>query len=189
MHVRADRRSSAPIAHRGLQLITPTLLRIGFGDSQKNPRWRVRMRREAVKHENFFIAKICDSESTQRPSGRCRRLATTSVADRSIRSPIEEMPAVQPLPSILTFADIEPARVFRFASRTRRRVVERRVPCALTPVRQRFLKLDAVFFDVLVYSNVVHLDSRVHAAIKPSHYIRRATWLRKLRRQRRRRAQ
>jgi hypothetical protein len=56
-------------------------------------------------------------------------------------------------------------------------------------VRQRFLKLDAVFFDVLVYSNVVHLDSRVHAAIKPSHYIRRATWPRKLRRQRRRRAQ
>ena len=37
--------------------------------------------------------------------------------------------------------------------------------------------------------DAVHFDSRVHAAIKPSHYIRRATWPRKLRRQRRRRAQ
>src|SRR5258708_30806709 len=37
--------------------------------------------------------------------------------------------------------------------------------------------------------DAVHFDSRVHAAIKPSHYIRRATWPRKLRRQRKRRAQ
>src|SRR5436305_12972622 len=37
--------------------------------------------------------------------------------------------------------------------------------------------------------DVVHFDSRVHAAIKPSHYIRRATWPRKLGSQRRRRAQ
>ncbi len=152
MHVRADRRSCAPIAHCGLQLIASTLLRIGFGDSQKNPRWRARMRREAVKHENFFIAKICDSESTKRPSGRCRHFPTTSVADHSIRTPIEEMPAVQPLPAILTFADVDPARVFRFASRTRRHVADRRAPRALAPVRQRFLKLDAAFFDVLVYS-------------------------------------
>jgi hypothetical protein len=62
------------------------------------------------------------------------------------------MPAVQPLPAMLTFAGIDPSWVFRFASRTRRRVVDRCVPRALAPVRQRFLKLDAVFFDVLVYS-------------------------------------
>jgi hypothetical protein len=110
------------------------------------------MRREAVKHENFFIAKICDSESTQRPFGRLRLLSTTSLADRSIRTRIEEMPAVQPLPAILTFADVDPARVFRVTSRTRRRVVDRCAPRALTPVRQRFLKLEAAFFDVLVYS-------------------------------------
>jgi len=152
MHVRADHRSCAPIAHCGLQLITSTLLRIGVGDSQKNPRWRARTRREAVKHENFFIAKICDSESTKRLSGRCRHFATTSLADRSITARIEEMPAVQPLPAILTFADIDSTCVFRFASRTRRHVVDRRARCALTSVRQRFLKLDAVFFDVLVYS-------------------------------------
>lgn len=152
MQVRADRRSCAPIARCGLQLIASTLLRIGFGDSQKNPRWRARMRRQAVKHENFFIAKMCDSESAQRLSGRCRHFATTSVADRSITARIEEMPAVQPLSAILTFADVDPARVFRVASRTRRRVVDRRAPRSLTSVRQRFLKLDAVFFDVLVYS-------------------------------------
>jgi hypothetical protein len=37
MHVRADRRSCAPIARCGLQLIASTLLRIGVGDSQKKP--------------------------------------------------------------------------------------------------------------------------------------------------------
>jgi hypothetical protein len=35
--VRADRRSCVPIARCGLQLIASTLLRIGFGDSQKKP--------------------------------------------------------------------------------------------------------------------------------------------------------
>jgi hypothetical protein len=78
-------------------------------------------------------------------------------------------PAALLLSAILSFADIDPARVFRFASRTHRCGVDRRAPRVLASVRQPFLKLDAVFFDVLVYSNGVHLDSRVHAAIKPSH--------------------
>jgi hypothetical protein len=62
------------------------------------------------------------------------------------------MPAARPLPAILTFADIDPARVFHFASRTRRRVLDVSTSRALTSVRQYFLKLEAVFFDVLVYS-------------------------------------
>jgi hypothetical protein len=32
----------------------------------KNRFWRATMRREAGRHENFFIAKNCDSESAQR---------------------------------------------------------------------------------------------------------------------------
>jgi len=38
----------------------------------KNRFWRAAMRREAGEHENFFIAKIRDSESAQRAFGRCR---------------------------------------------------------------------------------------------------------------------
>jgi hypothetical protein len=34
--------------------------------------WRAAMRREAGEHENFFIAKNCDSESAQRAFNRRR---------------------------------------------------------------------------------------------------------------------
>ena len=62
------------------------------------------------------------------------------------------MPAVQPLPAMLTFADVDRARVFRFASPARHRVVDISASRARASVRQYFLKLEAVFFDVLVYS-------------------------------------
>jgi hypothetical protein len=62
------------------------------------------------------------------------------------------MPAAQPLPAMLTFAGVDPARVFGFASRTLCRVVDDSTSRALTSERQHFLKLEAVFFDVLVYS-------------------------------------
>jgi hypothetical protein len=62
------------------------------------------------------------------------------------------MSAAQSLPAMLTFADVDPACVFRYACRTHRRVVDDSASRALTSVRQYFLKLEAVFFDVLVYS-------------------------------------
>jgi hypothetical protein len=34
--------------------------------------WRAAMRRQGVGHENFFIAKNCDSESVRAAFGRCR---------------------------------------------------------------------------------------------------------------------
>jgi hypothetical protein len=34
--------------------------------------WRAPMRRERAGHENFFIAKACDSESTRAAFGRRR---------------------------------------------------------------------------------------------------------------------
>jgi hypothetical protein len=40
--------------------------------------WRATMRRKAGEHENFFIAKNRDSESTQRAFCRLRRVAMTS---------------------------------------------------------------------------------------------------------------
>ena len=59
---------------------------------------------------------------------------------------------MQSLPAMLTFADVHHARVFRFVCRARHRVVGHHTARALTPVRQYFLKLEAVFFGVLVYS-------------------------------------
>ena len=79
---------------------------------------------------------------------------------------------------------------FLLRVRTRCGACDHRASRALTLRRQHFLKRDAVFFDVLVYSGCS--ASRFPSARSElSHltYIRRATWPRKLRRQRRRRAQ
>jgi hypothetical protein len=46
----------------------------------KNRFWRAAMRREAGEHENFFVAKNCDSESAQRAFGRLGRVAMTAIA-------------------------------------------------------------------------------------------------------------
>jgi hypothetical protein len=42
--------------------------------------WRATLSSEAGEHENFFIAKICDSESVLRAFGRSRRRAVTLFA-------------------------------------------------------------------------------------------------------------
>jgi hypothetical protein len=76
----------------------------------------------------------------------------TSVAARLITAQIEEMTAAQPLHAMLTFTDVGPARVFRFASQARCCALDDSASRSLTSVRQHFLKLEAVFFDVLVYS-------------------------------------
>jgi hypothetical protein len=110
------------------------------------------MRRQAVKHENFLIAKICDSESAQRLSGRHWRAAAVSCVYQTIGARAKEMPAVQSLPAMLIFADLARARVFRFVCRVGHRVVDVGTSRFLTSVRQYFLKLEAVFFGVLVYS-------------------------------------
>jgi hypothetical protein len=60
--------------------------------------------------------------------------------------------AAQPLSAILTFADVEFSRTIRIAPTVRYRVVVERVLRAPRLVRQHFLKRDAVFSNVLVYS-------------------------------------
>jgi hypothetical protein len=62
------------------------------------------------------------------------------------------MPAAQGFSAILTFADVDAARTFRIDVRMSLRVRERSVRCARALRRQHFLKQDAVFFVVLVYS-------------------------------------
>jgi hypothetical protein len=52
----------------------------------KNRFLRAPKRREAVKHENFFIAKNRDSESAQRAFSRLRSVVMTSAARRSLNA-------------------------------------------------------------------------------------------------------
>jgi hypothetical protein len=60
--------------------------------------------------------------------------------------------AAQAFSAILTFADVEFSRTIRIAPYARCRVVAERVARAPTLPRQHFLKRDAVFSNVLVYS-------------------------------------
>jgi len=48
--------------------------------AQNSRFWRMAMRREAVDHENFFIAKNRDSESARQAFGGPRSAAVTSTA-------------------------------------------------------------------------------------------------------------
>jgi hypothetical protein len=65
---------------------------------------------------------------------------------------IKKTTAVQAFPLILTFAGLRFSRTIRIASDVRRRVVVERVSRAPISPRQHFLKRDAVFSNVLVYS-------------------------------------
>src|SRR4029450_8397518 len=116
----------------------------------------------------------------------------TPTARRSFNVSMMEMPAAQVLLAILTLGGVGFSRRFRITARTYYGVIAECAQQVCAWPRQHFLKQDAVFFNVLVYSGCSAFDSRVHAAIKPSHYLRRATWPRKLgkqRKQRKRRAQ
>jgi hypothetical protein len=52
----------------------------------KNRFWRAAMSGEAGEHENFFVAKIRDSESAQRAFDRRRREAMTSIVHQSLNA-------------------------------------------------------------------------------------------------------
>jgi hypothetical protein len=110
------------------------------------------MRREAGEDENFFIAKYRDSESAQSVFSRHRRVAKTSIARRSRNALMEETPAAQAFHTILTIADVGVSCAIRVVARMHRGVADQRVARALASARQHFLKRDAVFLDVLVYS-------------------------------------
>ena len=76
--------------------------------------------------------------------------------------------AAQAFPSILTFTDAGRALVFCFTSHTPSPVVHR--SAAVTCVNAS-LSWTLFFSTRWCIRNDVHFDSRMHAAIKPSHYI------------------
>jgi hypothetical protein len=106
----------------------------------------------AVNQENIFIAKIRDSESARRCFCAPRRLTVAADAPRAHRATIEEIAAAQAFPAILTNADVGGCCVSRIAISTHCTVIGENAARAVASLRQHFLKWDAVFFDVLVYS-------------------------------------
>jgi hypothetical protein len=110
------------------------------------------MRYEAGRHENFFIAKNRDSESAPRTFSHPRRGATTSDACEASKASITKTSVAQVFPAISTNARIGFLRAVRIIAPMVLRVVDERASLAVFPLRQHFLKPEAVFFDVLVYS-------------------------------------
>jgi hypothetical protein len=66
---------------------------------------------------------------------------------------MQDIIAAQSLPAILTIADVEFSRVIRIASSACQCIVARHAVVVPMSLHQHFLKRDAVFFDVLVYSD------------------------------------
>ena len=149
-----------PRVHRSFTIIAKSRARDRRLDVANQPRairakirfWRAPMRREAGEHENFFIAKIRDSESASDAFHRHQCLAPTSRLHRSLNARLTKIPVAQAIPAILTFVCGGFARTIRIVVRRPCRVVASRALRALTSRRQHFLKRDAVFSNVLVYS-------------------------------------
>jgi hypothetical protein len=154
----------------------------------KNPFWRAATRRKVDDDENFFIAKNHDSESVR------RFFRGPDALRRHRRDGCRRVRKLQ-----------KRLRCSRFLDFRRQMIALCRAPVAawseqivVSPTSARRAPLPcrvntslsrALFFSMCwCIRDAVHFDSRMHAAIKPSHYIRRATWRRRLRSQRRRRA-
>jgi hypothetical protein len=106
----------------------------------------------AVNQENIFIAKIRDSESARQRFCALKRLTLAVEMHRARHAKIQQTAAAQGFPAILTNAGVGRNGVSRIAISTHCSVIVGYAARALTSLRQHFLKWDAVFFDVLVYS-------------------------------------
>src|SRR6185437_14440370 len=95
----------------------------------KSRLWRAMMRPRAAKHENFFVAKICDSDSVRRPLRSQSRLASLACARFARHERMKETTAAQALPALLTFVDADLSGTFRIVSRKDRCVVNQSAPC------------------------------------------------------------
>src|SRR4051812_43237873 len=102
--------------------------------------------------KNFFVAKSGDSESAQRAARGAWRVATRCATGCACHNRINKATAAQGFYALLTFDGVEFSRTIYSAADARRHVVVASASRALTLSRQHFLKRDAVFFNVLVYS-------------------------------------
>jgi hypothetical protein len=81
--------------------------------------WRVTMRRKAGGHENFFIAKNGDSESTHRAFRGYRSTAAGLIVRLSTNLRMIKMPAAQSLPALPTIVRMLFSRAIGVAASTR----------------------------------------------------------------------
>jgi hypothetical protein len=110
------------------------------------------MSREAGKHENFFIAKNCDSESARRALGQLRAAPLMRVASVSSNMRMSEVRSAQVFLAKYTIVCVACFRAVGIVTRVSRFVIDERALCVFASARQRFLKQDGVFSNVLVYS-------------------------------------
>jgi hypothetical protein len=130
------------------------------------PLWRALASPERVKHENFFIAKNPDSESTQRSFRRSPRLAMKARAHLAFSAQITKSAAAQAFPAILIIGNGDDACTSCIVLRT----LSRRTPCARSLRRVNTSLSGTLFFSQRwCIRKGVHFDSRMHAATKPSH--------------------
>jgi hypothetical protein len=114
--------------------------------------WRVPMRRDAGELENFFIAKNRDSESARRVFDRLRSALLLSIASSSSNARMSKTRAAQVFLAISTIVSVAFSRASRIVVHARCDVIDERASRVLASARQRFLKQDSVFSNVLVYS-------------------------------------
>ena len=110
------------------------------------------MRREAAKHENFFIAKQRDSESAQPAPGRLTSSMMSSSRHLSLNCSSTESPAPQAYLAKLAGIASRFSHLVCAVARMICRALDVGASCALASAHQHFLKRDAVFSNVLVYS-------------------------------------
>ena len=128
-------------------------LRIIDDDSQRVRRfWRASIDFTDDMHENFFVAKRCDSESLRHAFCQPRRVAPDEDAILSAETRTLKPTAAQPFLAILTFEGAEISSLVRELAPLRCFVAGACGLRVLALQRQHFLKQGAVFFDVLVYS-------------------------------------
>jgi hypothetical protein len=110
------------------------------------------MRRDAGELENFFIAKNRDSESVRRVFDRFRSTALLSMASPSPNARISKTCAAQVFFAISTIVRVAFSRASRIVVHARCDAGDERAWRVFASARQRFLKQDSVFSNVLVYS-------------------------------------
>jgi len=110
------------------------------------------IKRGGVVHENFFVAKIPDSESSQSAFHLSLPITTAARAHRSHADRIQKRPAAQAFLALLLRERVDLLRALRIIVEADRCVVVTCASRARAFACQHFLKLEAVFFVALVYS-------------------------------------
>jgi len=119
--------------------------------ASSNARQRKRRAHVAVNHENIFLAKTKDSESTTPHSSALGKLLSLRVridcSTRDCKKLLQHSRFLQSLAS-----PMQALRGFFASACATRFLCDRSATHAVALARQHFLKREAVFFDALVYS-------------------------------------